>query len=350
MTTLTFAFASLLVMAPVQKPSLVVAPLRALGDIGAEAEMVTEEVRGQAVRAGRYTVVTPQDIDAIDKELEAQLAAGCDETSCMADLGGALGAQYLIAGSLGKLGKRFVLTLKLVDLEAVRAVRTSTQRATSVTALVGMLEETVFELLGVALAEQGSPTAKGMGTLVVGLQPGSPEGVVYVWVDGRRIGQASHEKPVSIRTPAGIAVVALAVRDFTEAPGGGRTRRSSKVVDLVPPSAWPDALIGEGRGLIGRGMQNKAYKVQIPVNETLRFGARLNKPGPTLKQLNQEINRSSRRMGPLMIILGLLGTGALLEYGDRLDANGRLGLGAAVAAAALVGGGLLYRGYWRPLP
>ena len=151
MPTLSLLTTCLLIAAPAAaKPTLVVAPLRALGATKAEAALITEEVRTKAGRAGRYTVVSPQDIAAIEKELEAQLAAGCDATACMAELGGALGAQFLIAGSLGKLGKRFVLTLKLVDLEKVRAVRTANQRASSIKALVDELETAVFELMGVA--------------------------------------------------------------------------------------------------------------------------------------------------------------------------------------------------------
>ena len=41
-----------------------------------------------------------------------------NDTSCLAQIGGALGVDYLISGSVGRLGDQHVLTLKLIDIEA----------------------------------------------------------------------------------------------------------------------------------------------------------------------------------------------------------------------------------------
>ncbi len=42
-------------------------------------------------------------------------ALGCDTTSCMAEIGGALGARFVVAGELGLLGKSYTLTLSVLD-------------------------------------------------------------------------------------------------------------------------------------------------------------------------------------------------------------------------------------------
>ena len=72
--------------ASVVRPTLVVAPLRALGTAPRDAARLTEDVRTQAVRVGRFTVVSPQDVASIHAELQAQLEAGCDEAQCIAEL------------------------------------------------------------------------------------------------------------------------------------------------------------------------------------------------------------------------------------------------------------------------
>ena len=42
-------------------------------------------------------------------------AVGCDDVSCAAEIGGALGINYMVAGTAGKLGSRIVFSLKLID-------------------------------------------------------------------------------------------------------------------------------------------------------------------------------------------------------------------------------------------
>src|SRR5947199_7116315 len=65
---------------------------------------------------GKFDVITKGDVKAIlGYEAQAQLL-GCAEASCMVDLGGALGAAYLVSGSLAKLGGQLQLVLSLIDV------------------------------------------------------------------------------------------------------------------------------------------------------------------------------------------------------------------------------------------
>jgi len=54
--------------------------------------------------------------DLLSLEAQRQLV-GCSATSCLSEIGGSLGARYLIAGSVGKLGSQLFLTLRLIDTE-----------------------------------------------------------------------------------------------------------------------------------------------------------------------------------------------------------------------------------------
>jgi hypothetical protein len=125
---LSFILAGILPTAP----TLVVAPLQSSHGDQADATTMTRLVRIYAGQAHAFTLVTPEELGAIDEELKRQLSGGCNDDSCIADIGGALGAQYMITGSLDRLGKRHILTLKLIDIEQVRAVSTVAAQAKSV--------------------------------------------------------------------------------------------------------------------------------------------------------------------------------------------------------------------------
>lgn len=60
-------------------------------------------------------------------EQQRQLV-GCSENSCMSELAGALGAEHLVSGLIGKLGSTFVLTLKLIDTRTARAAARASRR------------------------------------------------------------------------------------------------------------------------------------------------------------------------------------------------------------------------------
>ena len=49
-------------------------------------------------------------------------ALGCDDVSCAAEIGGALGARYMLTGSVGKLGSKLNISLILFDTEQVKVI------------------------------------------------------------------------------------------------------------------------------------------------------------------------------------------------------------------------------------
>lgn len=55
-------------------------------------------------------------------EAERQVLQCTDDTACLVEIGGALGVDYLVAGSIGRLGEALVLNLKLMDIGAARVV------------------------------------------------------------------------------------------------------------------------------------------------------------------------------------------------------------------------------------
>ena len=76
----------------------------------------------------RFEVIQKQDLGTLLEVGQQKQLLGCDDESCLADVGVALGARWIISGSLALLGGRRVLTLKLVDAQSVRLQKQLTRR------------------------------------------------------------------------------------------------------------------------------------------------------------------------------------------------------------------------------
>ena len=115
--------------------------------------------------------------EMIDLESQKQ-ALGCEQESCLAELGGALGVPLLIVPSLGKLGGVYLLALKINDVENAKvSVRTSRElrdEAELMSAMKSMVDEALmrhFDPQGWAAAQAAkkvvaAPAKSSMGKLV----------------------------------------------------------------------------------------------------------------------------------------------------------------------------------------
>ena len=72
-------------------------------------------------------VIAPDDIRALlEQEANLQMM-GCDDDSCLAEIGGALGADLLVKSRVTKLEKAFAVSLSAVDPNRAAAVGRSSQ-------------------------------------------------------------------------------------------------------------------------------------------------------------------------------------------------------------------------------
>lgn len=108
---------------------------------------------------GKFDVITRADVKAmLGYEAQAQLL-GCAEASCMVDLGGALGAAYLVSGSLNRLGDALQLVLNLIDVNHATVGRRVAQQIGSDAALPQGAREAVAKLTGEVVPESGPADA-----------------------------------------------------------------------------------------------------------------------------------------------------------------------------------------------
>ncbi len=104
-----------------EKISFAVLDLQAAGLDPEIARSLTEVLSEGIKRVKGATVITSDDIKAM-LQLEGQKEMlGCSgDSACIAEIGGALGVDKLIVGSVAKLEQSFVISLKLIDSGAIK--------------------------------------------------------------------------------------------------------------------------------------------------------------------------------------------------------------------------------------
>lgn len=85
-----------------------------------KAGLLTDILRSELIGTNLFIVMSRDDQDAILKELAFQASGACDSTSCLVEMGQALGIEKIIGGSVGKLGRKYAITVKMIDIRTSR--------------------------------------------------------------------------------------------------------------------------------------------------------------------------------------------------------------------------------------
>jgi len=167
---------------------LVVLPVTVASGIDAKkGKLLDEVVLTELARhkPGSVSLIGSSDIvTVLGLEQQRQLL-DCDDASCMAEIGNALGASHILTLNLGEMGSRFVITAKIVNASTAEVLfRKGTYTGASEDALLDGVSETAqavavalewaeqepsdepFDVLlwtGAGLAGVGALTAVGLG-------------------------------------------------------------------------------------------------------------------------------------------------------------------------------------------
>ncbi|MFN7134190.1 MAG: hypothetical protein ACK4N5_19075, partial [Myxococcales bacterium] len=85
------------------------------------ARILTNIVGSEVTALREYDVISTVDISSmLGYEKQKQLL-GCEEdTSCLAEIGGALGADYMLKTHVGKVGTRYHIQLRVYEMKRAR--------------------------------------------------------------------------------------------------------------------------------------------------------------------------------------------------------------------------------------
>jgi hypothetical protein len=141
------------------KTKIAVMDLNAKGGIEQpKALLLTDVICSEIAKLGNYEVVGRDDMKAMLEHLSDQQMLQCDDTKCLAQIGGALGVSELVAGNIGMVGTAYLINLKLINSDNVKVMnRISKEYIGDETGLIQEVKKTVAILFGKAKEEESTP-------------------------------------------------------------------------------------------------------------------------------------------------------------------------------------------------
>jgi hypothetical protein len=104
-------------------------PLAALGGVDKEtAQLLGDALAGELRRRPGVSVLTQADVAALLGVEKTRQMLGCSESGCMAEIGGALGADRVVHGSVGRVGESLVVNLSALDPRRAVAAASVSER------------------------------------------------------------------------------------------------------------------------------------------------------------------------------------------------------------------------------
>jgi hypothetical protein len=195
---------------------VLVMDLEAVGVPPIEASAATRVITAAASEVDGLTIMSTADLRRM-ADLEAnKFAAGCtDDTNCVAEIAGALGAEQVLYGSLSRLGSTTTVSLSLYTSATHDVVRRSVD-VKNVDDLAPQLREKTTELLRATLTTSPTPAGDAAGAD----DSGPSAGFVTV-VAGATVGVL------------GAAVAGVSEFVIQDATGDGQQKSTFQTVGIV---------------------------------------------------------------------------------------------------------------------
>lgn len=84
-----------------------------------EIQILSERFRSEIVNTQKFEVMERNELVELDRELVLQLSGGFDP-NVVAEAGKKSGAKYVVLGSIGMIGNRYTIDVKMVNCETSR--------------------------------------------------------------------------------------------------------------------------------------------------------------------------------------------------------------------------------------
>lgn len=109
---------------PDQRPIMAVLNFETSGVSEAEMRLLVDYLSAQIVKSGRFRVIDRSQRQAFLSEIEFS-QSDCSGDVCLLQIGRLLSANQIVAGSLGSFGQKFVLSIKLIDVQTGETIAAS---------------------------------------------------------------------------------------------------------------------------------------------------------------------------------------------------------------------------------
>jgi len=98
------------------KLTVAITDLLAKGVEASTADIISERFRSELLKTGHFRVMERGQMDMILKEQGFQQSGVCADAACLVEMGQMMGVDRMLAGSLGKLGSMYTLTVRLINV------------------------------------------------------------------------------------------------------------------------------------------------------------------------------------------------------------------------------------------
>lgn len=115
---------------PKKKPKYInvaVYPLKPAGADEATAQALTTVVAYELARSKVVRIIEESALNAVMDKQGLSMSGACDDSECQIEIGKLLNAQKIILGDVGKLGKKYIITMKIIDVQTGATERVDRQ-------------------------------------------------------------------------------------------------------------------------------------------------------------------------------------------------------------------------------
>lgn len=137
-----------------EKVKIAVVDLTSIGTEETLAKNLTAAVVTELSRLHLLDVVSREEIMKMLSFEENRIMLGCTDAVCLAEIGGALGVDYLVTGNVGKVGDRLLVNLQLIDIRQIKVVNRTKRESGSEGELLAAIASGARELISKVLSEK----------------------------------------------------------------------------------------------------------------------------------------------------------------------------------------------------
>jgi len=152
----------------------------------ADLSLLSDRLRIELFNTGEYQIIERERMDAILAEQGFQ-KSGCVATECVVEIGQLTGAEKMVAGTVGRIGRTYTIALRVINVETGAIERTAVEDCAGCTLedlLTTGLASVAARLAGtVPVVSTPLNAEEGFGLLYVASEPSG----AVVYLDGRKL-------------------------------------------------------------------------------------------------------------------------------------------------------------------
>ncbi len=258
-----------------EKPRLLVIPLKAKGGVSEdEAALLTDILSTEIYLSGKFTILNREDMKSVLDEKEFELAMGCDDNVCLLENVSKLSVNKIITGNIGKLGKKYILSVRMINEDGENEMMGRESCACEIDELDGTIEKISHKFLkylgGSNVDLYGSirveSTPSGARVYLDGVNVGTaPDTLGRIdpgthSVSVKKDGYQDWSRTVTVRSGEESRVVASLVNEYPEPTVN--LRSSSRTLSVSEVQSMPNMSIRKKHdyGFYGHSTISHSYK------------------------------------------------------------------------------------------